>query len=102
MKKKDFMALDVQAQKEHIAQVVNEWQEQDLENRGAIVILGDRKDDKDPGKPTFYFAGSGDLLMAALDNAMKNNESFRMMASICAVGEPGYLLSTLFSGNKEE
>lgn len=102
MKKKDFMALDVQAQKEHLTQVVNEWHEQDSKNRSAIVILGDRKDDKDSGRTTFYFAGSGDLLMATLENAMESSDGFKAMASICILGDAGMLMSALSGGNKEK
>lgn len=86
MKKKDFMALDVQAQKEHLNQMIDEWYEQDPNNRSAIVILGDRKDAEDMGKSSCFFAGNGKLLIDSLANAMQDNDALRTITNICALG----------------
>lgn len=102
MKKKDFMALDVQAQKGHLHQMIDEWYEQDSDNRCAIVILGDRKDDKEAGTASCFFAGNGKLLVDSLANAMHNNDALKTMAAMCAVGPIGLLMAKHHNESEEE
>lgn len=57
-------------QKKRLTEQVEKWINEDLENRCAIVILGDRRDQEDLGSSSLLFIGHGDLLKNSLDAAV--------------------------------
>lgn len=98
MKKKDFEALSVDEQKRKINELITSWCEQDSDNRCAIVILGDRKDEKDAGKSSCGMIGPGKLLLASLASSLDYSEDLKGFAA-CSLLEP---LGAMFNTSKEE
>lgn len=95
MKEKDFNSLPVDEQKEKINEFIKSWHKQDSDNRCALVILGDRKNEKDAGQSSFCMLGPGALIAASLGTALNNNESLKGFASYCLMEPLGGLLSML-------
>ena len=101
MKEKDLKSLSVDEQKEKINELIISWCEQDSDNRSAVVILSDRKDQKDVGKSSCCILGPGTLIAASLGTALSNNEDLRNMVTHSLMGPFGGLLS-MFNKSKEE
>ena len=102
MKEKDFMALDVQEQKEHLNELIQKWQEQDSNNRCAIVILGNKTEDKeDSGESSFCFVGPGRLLMESLGTSMHNSKGFGKMAELICLGPLAKLVDAINLDNNK-
>lgn len=98
MKKKDFEALSVNEQKEKINELITSWCEQDSDNRCAIVILGDRKDEEDAGKSSCGMIGPRKLLLASLASSLDHNEDLKGFAACSLLGP----LGAMFNTSKEE
>lgn len=101
MKEKDFKSLSVDEQKEKINELITSWCGQDLDNRCAIVILGDRKDEEDAGKSSCGMIGPGKLLLASFASSLDHNEDLRKFVACGLMGPLGGLLS-MFNKSKEE
>lgn len=101
MKEKDLKSLSVDEQKEKINELIISWYEQDSDNRSAVVILSDRKDQKDAGKSSCCILGPGTLIAASLETALSNNADLRNMVTHSLMGPFGGLLS-MFNKSKEE
>lgn len=102
MKEKDFNSLPVDEQKEKINELITSWYKQDSNNRCAIVILGDRENEKDAGKSSHALLGPGTLIAASLGTALDNNKTLKGFASYCLMGPLGGLLSMLNKSEEEE
>lgn len=102
MKEKDFKSLSVDEQKEKINELITSWYNQDLGNRCAIVILGDRKDKKDAGKTSCGMLGPGDLIAVSLSAALDHDKDLRKFVTYGLMGPLGGLLSSIFNNPKEE
>ena len=101
MKEKDFKSLSVDEQKEKINELVISWCEQDSDNRCAVVILGDRNNEKDAGKSSYCVAGPGSLIAVSLGTMLKDNEDLRGLVTHSLMGPLGGLLD-MFNKSKEE
>ena len=101
MKEKDFKSLSVDEQKEKINELISSWYEQDSDNRCALVILGDRKDEEDAGKSSCCVLGPGKLLVASLGTAFNNDEDLKKLVTHSLMGPLGGLLS-MFNKSEEE
>lgn len=101
MKEKDFKSLSVDEQKEKINELISSWYEQDLDNRCAIVILGNRKDKEDAGKSSCSILGPGDLILASLGTSLNHDDDFKKLVAHCLLGPLGELLS-MFNKSEEE
>lgn len=104
MKEKDFMALDVQKQKEYLNELIEKWYGQDSENRCAIVILGDKNagHKRDAGKSLFSFSGPGNLIMNSLKTALDSSENFKNIVSYLLYGPLAKIITKINLNNKEE
>lgn len=100
MKEKDFKSLSVDEQKEKINERIAYWCGQDVHNRCAIVILGD-KDEEGAGKTSCGMLGPGDLIAASLGTAL-HDEGFKKFITYGLMGPLGGLLSMLNNSEKEE
>lgn len=101
MKEKDFKSLSVDEQKEKINELIISWYEQDSDNRCAVVILGDRNNEKDAGKSSSCMVGPGSLIAVSLGTVLKSNEDIRGMVTHSLMGPLGRLLD-MFNESKEE
>lgn len=103
MKEKDFKSLSVDKQKEKISELITSWYGQDSNNRCAVVILGDRKDEEDAGKSSCCMLGPGQLIAASLKTMLDNNKDLKSLVtySLTGPGPLGELLS-MFNKQKEE
>jgi hypothetical protein len=101
MKEKDFKSLSVDEQKEKINELVISWYEQDSDNRCAVVILGDRNNEKDAGKSSCCVVGPGSLITVSLGTMLKDNEDIRGLVAHSLMGPLGGLLD-MFNKSKEE
>lgn len=101
MKEKDFKSLSVDEQKEEINELIISWYEQDSDNRCAVVILGDRNNEKDAGKSSCCIVGPGSLIAASLGTALDHNEDLRKFVACGLMGPLGGLLS-MFNKSEEE
>lgn len=101
MKEKDFKSLSVDEQKEKINELIISWYEQDSDNRCAVVILGDRNNEKDAGKSSCCMVGSGSLIAVSLRTMLKGNEDFRGLVTHSLMRSLGGLLD-MFNKSKEE
>lgn len=77
MKEKDFKSLSVDEQKEKINELILSWYKQDSDNRCAVVILGDRNNEKDAGKSSCSVVGPGSLIAVSLGTVLKGNKDLR-------------------------
>ena len=102
MKEKDFKSLSVDKQKEKINELITSWCKQDLQNRCAVVILGDRKDKEDAGKSSCCILGPRTLTVESLGTALDKDETLKSITSYCLIGSLGGLLSMLNKLEKEE
>lgn len=102
MKEKDFKSLSVDEQKKKINELITSWYEQDSDNRCAIVILGNRKDEEDTGKSSSSIMGLGKLIAASFKTVMDNSKDFKELVTYCLMGHLGGLLSILDKSEKEE
>lgn len=102
MKEKDFKSLSVDEQKEKINELITSWCNQDLDNRCAIVLLGDRKDKKDAGKSSCSMLGPGDLIAVSLGTALNYDKDLRRFVTCGLMGPLGGLLSMFNNPEKEE
>lgn len=102
MKEKDFNSLPVNEQMEKINELITSWYKQDLNNRCAIVILGDRENKEDAGKSSTALLGPGTLIVASLGTALNSNEVLKSLTSYCLMGPLGGLLSMLNKSEEEE
>ncbi len=102
MKEKDFKALSVDEQKEKINELITSWYEQDSNNRGALVILGDRKDEEDAGKSLSCMLGPGKLIVASLGTVLNHDADFKKIVSHSLMGPFGGLFSSIFNNPEEE
>lgn len=102
MKEKDFKSLSVDEQKKKINELVISWYEQDSDNRCAVVILGDRNNEKDAGKSSCYIAGPGSLIAASLETVLKGNKDIRQLVIHSLMGPLGGLLNILNNSKREE
>lgn len=98
MKEKDFKSLSVDEQKEKINELITSWCGQDLDNRCAIVILGDKKDEEDAGKSSCGMIGPGKLLLASFASSLDHNEDLKGFAAYSLLGP----LRAMFNTSKEE
>lgn len=101
MKEKDFKSLSVDEQKEKINELILSWYEQDSDNRCAVVILGDRNNEKDAGKSSCCMVGPGSLIEVSLGTVLKGNENIRELVTHSLMGPLGRLLD-MFNKSKEE
>lgn len=101
MKEKDLKSLSVDEQVEKINELIISWYKQDSDNRSAVVILSDRKDQKDAGKSSCCILGPGTLIAASLETALSDNEDLRNMVTYSLMGSFGGPLS-MFNKSKEE
>lgn len=101
MKEKDFKSLSVDEQKEKINELIVSWCEQDSDNRCAVVILGDRNNEKDAGESSCCVAGPGSLIAVSLRTVLKGNEDLRGLVTHSLMGPLGGLLD-MFNKSKEE
>lgn len=101
MKEKDFKSLSVDKQKDKINELITSWYEQDSHNRCAVVILGDRKDEKDAGKSSCCLLGPGKLIVASLGTTLDHDEDLKQLVTHSLMGPLGGLLS-MFNKQKEE
>lgn len=102
MKEKDFKSLSVDKQKKKINELISSWYEQDLDNRCAIVILGDRKDKEDAGKSSCGMLGPGDLIINSLGTSLDHDDDFKKLVAHCLLGPLGGLLCGLKSKEEEK
>lgn len=102
MKKKDFEALSVDEQKEKINELITSWCEQDLDNRSAVVILGDRNNEKDAGKSSCCVVGPRSLIAVSLGIVLKSNEDIRELVTHSLMGPLGGLLDMLNNSKEKE
>lgn len=102
MEEKDFKSLSVQEQKEKMTELITSWYEQDSDNRCAIVILGDRKNEKDLGKSSCALLGPGKLIAASFGTALESDRTLNDIATYCLMGPLGGLLSMLNNSEEEE
>lgn len=102
MKEKDFKSLSVDEQKEKINELIASWYEQDSDNRCAIVVLGDRKDEEDAGKSSCGMLGPGDLIETSLGTALNHDEDLRKFVAYGLMGPLGGLLCGLKSKEEEK
>lgn len=102
MKEKDFKSLSVEEQKEKINELITSWYEQDSNNRCAVVILGDRKDEKDAGKSSSRMLGPGKLIVASLGTTLNHDEDFKKIVTHSLMGPLGGLLSSIFNNPEKE
>lgn len=102
MKEKDFKFLSVKEQKDKINEFIVSWYEQDSDNRCAVVILGDRKNEKDAGKSSCCILGPGKLVVASLGTILGRNEDLRKIMTHSLMGSLEGLLSSIFNNPKEE
>lgn len=93
MKEKDFKSLSVEEQKEKINELITSWYEQDSNNRCAVVVLGDRKDEEDAGKSSCCLLGPGKLIVASLGTTLNNDEDLKQLVMHSLMGPLGGLLS---------
>lgn len=89
MKEKDFKSLSVDEQKEKINESIISWYEQDSDNRCAVVILGDRNNEKDAGKSSCCMLGPGKLIMASLGSSLDHDEDLRKFVACGLMGPLG-------------
>ena len=101
MKEKDFKSLSVDEQKDKINELIISWYEQDSDNRCAVVILGDRNNEKDVGKSSCCVVGPGSLIAVSLGTVLKGNEDLRGLVTHSLMGPLGGLLD-MFNKSKEE
>ena len=101
MKEKDLKSLSIDEQKEKINESIISWYEQDSDNRCAVVILGDRNNEKDAGKSSCCILGPGTLIAASLGTVLSNNEDLGDIVTHSLMGPFGGLLS-MFNKSKEE
>lgn len=101
MKEKDFKSLSVDEQKEKINELIISWYEQDSDNRCAVVILGDRNNEKDAGKSLCCMVGPESLIAVSLGTMLKGNEDLRWLVTHSLMGPLGGLLD-MFNKSKEE
>ena len=101
MKEKDFKSLSVDEQKEKINELIASWCGQDVHNRCAIVILGD-KDEEGAGKSSCAILGPGDLIAASLGTALDHDKNLKKFVTYGLMGPLGGLLSMLNNSEKEE
>lgn len=102
MKEKDFKSLSVDEQKEKINELITSWYEQDSDNRCALVILGDRKDEEDTGKSSCGMLGPGKLIINSLGTSLDYNDDFKKLVAHCLLGPLGGLLCGLKSKEEEK
>lgn len=102
MKEKDFKSLSVNEQKEKINELITSWYGQDSNNRCAIVILGDRKDEEDAGKSSSCMLGPGKLIVASLGTTLNHDEDFKKIVTHSLMGPFGVLLSSIFNNPEKE
>lgn len=102
MKEKDFKSLSVDEQKEKINELIASWYDQDSDNRCAVVILGDRKDEEDAGKSSSCMLGPGKLIVASFGTTLNHDEEFKKVVTHSLMGPLGGLLSSIFNNPKEE
>lgn len=95
MKEKDFKSLSVDKQKEKINELISSWYEQDSDNRCAIVILGDRDNEKDTGKSSCGVLGPGKLIINSLGSSLNYDDDFKKLVAHCLLGPLGGLLCGL-------
>ena len=98
MKEKDFKSPSVDEQKEKINELITSWCGQDLDNRCAIVILGDRKDEEDAGKSSCGMIGPGKLLLASFASSLDHNKDLKGFAAYSLLRP----LRAMFNTSKEE
>lgn len=101
MKEKDFKSLSVDEQKEKINELIISWYEQDSDNRCAVVILGDRNNEKDAGKSSCCMVGPGSLIAASLGTTVDKNKDIKNLLMYSLMGPLGGLLD-MFNKSKEE
>lgn len=101
MKEKDFKSLSVDEQKGKINELIISWYKQDSDNRCAIVILGDRNNEKDAGKSSSYVLGPGNLIINSLEALLDHNDDFKKLVAHCLLGPLGGLLP-MFNNSEEE
>lgn len=101
MKEKDFKSLSVDEQKEKINELIASWYEQDSNNRCAVVILGDRNNEKDAGKSSYCIVGPESLIAVSLGTVLDHNEDLRKFVACGLMGPLGGLLS-MFNKSEEE
>lgn len=102
MKEKDFKSLSVDEQKEKINELIISWYNQDPGNRCAVVVLGDRKDEKDAGKSSSCMLGPGQLIVASLGTVLNHNEDFKKIVTHSLMGPLGGLLSSILNNSEKE
>lgn len=104
MKEKDFKSLSVDEQKEKINELITSWYEQDSNNRCAVVILGDRKDEEDAGKSSCCVLGPGKLIAASFKTMLDNNKGLKSLVtySLMGPGPLGGLLSSMLNNLEKE
>lgn len=104
MKEKDFKSLSVDEQKEKISELITSWYGQDSNNRCAVVILGDRKDEEDAGKSSSCVLGPGQLIVASLKTMLGNNKDLKSLVTYSLVGPGplGGLLSAMLNNSEKE
>lgn len=102
MKEKDFKSLSVDEQKEKINELIASWYNQDSDNRCAIVILGDRKDEEDAGKSSCGMLGPGNLIINSLASSLDYDDDFEKLVAHCLLGPLGGLLCGLKSKEEEK
>lgn len=102
MKEKDFKSLPVDEQKEKINELITAWYKQDLNNRCAVVILGDRENKEDAGKTSCRILGPGTLIAASIDTTLESSNTFKTITTYCLMGPLGGLLSMLNKSEEEE
>lgn len=102
MKEKDFKSLSVDEQKEKINELITSWYRQDAHNRCAVVILGDRKDEKDAGKSSSRMLGPGKLIVASLGTILNHDEDLKKIVTHSLMGPLGGLLSSIFNNPEKE
>lgn len=102
MKKKDFEALSVDEQKKKINELVISWYEQDSDNRCAVVILGDKNNEKDAGNSSCCVVGPGSLIAVSLGTVLKSDENIRKLVTYSLMGPLGGLLDMLNNSKEEE
>lgn len=101
MKEKDFKSLSIDEQRKKINEFITSWYEQDSNNRCAVVILGNRKDEEDAGKSSSCMLGPGELIVASLGTTLNHDEDFKKIVTHSLMGPLGGLLS-MFNKSKEE
>lgn len=88
-------------EREALMAAISKWQKEDRENRAAIVLLCERKDEEDEGNTSSGILGPGKLLLDSLCTVIKVQKDF---ADMCRIALSGNMLSNLFDmlGNKEQ